>query len=65
MSKITKSDIENIRKAMGTLPSQSPEKSYTIKNDISSIYVKMTDSPRNPYKIIADDLYSTYCEKYS
>ena len=29
-----KQDIINMRKAMGTLPSQSPEKSYSYKNDI-------------------------------
>jgi thymidylate synthase ThyX len=65
MSKITKSDIENIRKAMGTLPSQSPEKSYTIKNDISSIYVKMTDCPKNPYKIIARAVTATWGDNES
>lgn len=42
--------IENFRKAMGTLPSQSPVVSYDYKNCLESAYVKLTDYPENPYK---------------
>lgn len=57
---MTKEDIINMREAMGTLPSQSPKKSYSYKNDIESIYVKMTDCPRNPYEIIARAVTATW-----
>jgi len=55
-----KEEIINFRKAMGTLPSQQPEKTYSYKNDISSIYVKMTDWPRNPYEIIVRAVTATW-----
>lgn len=48
----TKQDIENMRQAMGTLPSQKPEKNYDYKNCLETCYVKMTDYPVNPYKTL-------------
>ncbi|MAG47152.1 hypothetical protein CL617_00980 [archaeon] len=65
MTKITKKDIENFRSAMGTLPSQSPKKTYKYKNDITSIYVKMTDYPKNPYQIIARAVSATWGDNES
>ena len=49
-----------MREAMGTLPSQSPEKSYDYSDDISSIYVKMTDWPRNPYEVLVRAVTATW-----
>ena len=57
---MNKKDIENIRSAMGTLPSQAPEKSYSYANDITSVYVKMIDWPRNPYKPMVASVCSTW-----
>jgi thymidylate synthase ThyX len=47
-----RTEIENFRKAMGTLPSQSPKKNYDYKNCLETIYVKLTDCPSNPYKTL-------------
>ena len=55
-----KNDVINMRKAMGTLPSQAPSKSYDYKDDITSICVNMTDFPKNPYKIIARAVTATW-----
>tara|TARA_Y100000310_G_scaffold273645_1_gene289207 strand:+ start:8754 stop:9761 length:1008 start_codon:yes stop_codon:yes gene_type:complete len=60
MSKLTKGEIENMRNAMGTLPSQKPKKTYNYENDITSIYTKMTDWPKNPYKIIVRAVTATW-----
>lgn len=57
---LTREDIINMRKAMGTLPSQQPKKTYDYENDITSIYVKMTDHPENPYEIIARAVTATW-----
>jgi len=57
---MTNEDVQNMRKAMGTLPSQHPEKTYSYKNDIQSIYVKMTDWPRNPYEQIVRAVAATW-----
>lgn len=57
---MNKEDVENIRAAMGTLPSQNPKKTYSYKNDITSIYVKMTDAPSNPYKTIVRAVCATW-----
>ena len=45
-------DVDNMREAMGTLPSRSPEKSYEIKNAITSINVKLVATHENPYKAL-------------
>ncbi len=47
-----KKQIENIRSAMGTLPSQKPEKNYDYVNtyDDSVGYVKLVDYPLNVFK---------------
>ena len=57
---MNKKDILNMRKAMGTLPSQAPKKNYSYKNDITSIYLKMIDYPKNPYKIILSAVLATW-----
>lgn len=57
---LTREDIVNMRKAMGTLPSQQPKKTYDYENDITSIYVKMTDHPHNPYEIITRAVTATW-----
>lgn len=46
----TKSQIENLRRAMGTLPSQSPELKTEFKRGVEGITVKLIDRPVNPYK---------------
>lgn len=47
-----KQAIDNMRAAMGTLPSRKPEKNYDIKNAITSINVNMVASHANPYKAL-------------
>lgn len=57
---MTREDVVNMRQAMGTLPSQQPQKTYDYQDDITSIYVKMTDWPKNPYEIIARAVTATW-----
>ena len=45
-----KKSIDNMRQAMGTLPSQAPKKTYAWKNSLDSLYVNMVDWTLNPYK---------------
>lgn len=47
-----KKQIDNMREAMGTLPSQAPEKTYTWKNSLDSLYVRLVDWTLNPYKAL-------------
>lgn len=42
--------VENLRKVMGTLPSERPVKSTNIKNFESECIVTLEDSSENPYK---------------
>jgi len=53
-------DVINMRRAMGTLPSQSPQKTYSYKDDVSGMYVRMTDWPRNPYETIGRAVCATW-----
>lgn len=53
-------DVINMRKAMQTLPSQNPEKSYNYQDDITSIEVNMTDYTINPYKVIVTACCATW-----
>lgn len=57
---LSKDDVMNMRSAMGTLPSQQPQKTYGYKDDITSIYVRMTDCPQNPYKILCRAVCATW-----
>lgn len=57
---MTKEEIENIRKAMCTLPEQKPVKNYDYKDDVTSISVKMIDFPKNPYKPIVNSVTATW-----
>ena len=57
---MTNEDIQNMRAAMGTLPSQAPKKSYEYQDDISSIEVNMTDYTSNPYKVIVTACCATW-----
>jgi len=57
---MTNEDVQNMRKAMGTLPSQSPKKSYSYQDDITSIEVNMTDFTTNPYKVIVTSCCATW-----
>ncbi len=59
-NELTSIHIQNMRKAMETLPSQKPEISFEYQNDISSITVNMTDFPSNPYKIIVRAVTATW-----
>lgn len=53
-------DIEELRRAMGTLPSERPplRTSKTLIED--SLDVKMVDGPRNPYKAIFESAAATW-----
>ena len=53
-------DIDNIRSAMGTLPSQNPKKNYDYKNALETGYVGITDWPLNPMKNIVVAATSTW-----
>ncbi len=55
-----KSEIDNMREAMGTLPSQAPQKTYGYKNSLDSLYVKMVEYPKNPYKAIVSMAAATW-----
>lgn len=57
---MNKSEIEQMRKAMGTLPSQHPKKSYNYSDDITSIVVNIIDHTRNPYKVICAAVSATW-----
>lgn len=45
-----KQDINNLRKAMGTLPNQSPKLETKFYKGVEGINVEMIDSVENPYK---------------
>jgi len=55
-----KKDIDNMREAMGTLPSQAPKKTYSWKNSLDSLYVAMNDWTKNPYKAIVSMCTATW-----
>jgi hypothetical protein len=57
---MNREEIENIRRAMCTLPEQSPKKNYSYTDDVSSISVKMIDFPKNPYKAIVNSVTATW-----
>ncbi len=59
---MNKKEIESMRKAMGTLPSQKPEKNYKYVDtfDDSVGYVKLVDKPENPYKILVRSSCATW-----
>lgn len=52
--------IDNIRKALGTLPDRSEEKTYDYVNSLEACYVKLLDMPKNPYKNIVNAATSTW-----
>lgn len=52
MNKKERKQIEKMRKAMGTLPSQKPQKTYDYVNALAAITVRLTDYPNNPYKTL-------------
>jgi len=45
-----KEQIENIRQAMGTLPSQKPKKNYDYVNALEHCHVRLAEAPENPYR---------------
>ncbi len=55
-----KKDIENLREAMGTLPSQNPQKTLDYENALDACYVKLVEYPNNPYKPIVRFCCSTW-----
>lgn len=57
---LTSEEVQEMRAAMGTLPSQSPKKNYKYADDISSIEVNMTDWTKNPYKVIVAAVSATW-----
>lgn len=50
MNKKERKNIEQFRKAMGTLPSQRPKKNYRYVNALDVCTVRLTEYPDNPYK---------------
>lgn len=55
-----KNQVDNMRKAMGTLPSQNPQKTYSWKNSLDSLYVSLVDWTRNPYKAVVSMCAATW-----
>ncbi|HQJ75560.1 MAG TPA: FAD-dependent thymidylate synthase [Bacteroidota bacterium] len=55
-----KDDIDNLRKSMGTLPSQKPQKNYEYKNSLETCYVNLTSFPQNYAKSIVIAATSTW-----
>jgi hypothetical protein len=60
-----KEDIDNMREAMGTLPSQAPKKTYSWKNSLDSLYVKLNDWTLNPYRAMASMAAATWGDNES
>lgn len=56
----SKDEIDNLRAAMGTLPSQKPKTNYKIVRGVSEMEVDMFDYPKNPYKTICECVTSTW-----
>lgn len=52
MDKKQRKSIEKFRKALGTLPSQRPKKTYDYINSLEACNVRLTDYPENPYKTL-------------
>lgn len=52
--------IDNLRRAMGTLPSQSPEKVTALWRGVEHLEVKMIDWPKNPYKAVVSAATATW-----
>ncbi len=57
---MNKEETDNLRKAMGTLPSQRPKKNYKIVRGVSELEVDMYDYPLNPYKTICECVTATW-----
>jgi thymidylate synthase ThyX len=55
-----KDQVDNMREAMGTLPSQAPKKTYSWKNSLDALYVAMNDCTKNPYRAIASMAAATW-----
>ena len=60
MNEVQRQEIDNLRSAMGTLPSQSPKKSYEIVRGVSQLQTEMYDFPLNPYKTICESVVATW-----
>jgi len=58
--KMKNEEINNLRAAMGTLPSQAPEKSTEIVRGVSKLNVEMYDFPINPYRTICESVLATW-----
>jgi thymidylate synthase ThyX len=57
---ISKEQIDNIRKALDTLPDRSSEKSYEYFNVYEALTIEVYDFPVNPYKNIVNAACSTW-----
>lgn len=55
-----KKQVDNMREAMGTLPSQAPSKTYEWKNSLDALYVKLVDWTINPYKALVSMAAATW-----
>jgi hypothetical protein len=53
-------DVDNLRKAMGTLPDRTETKSYEYLNAFKSCYVNLLDYPNNSFKNIVSMATSTW-----
>ena len=52
--------IDEMRAAMGTLPSRQGKKNYDYDNAITALHLKMIDGPENPYKNLVNLATSTW-----
>lgn len=63
-----KDTINGLRKVMGTLPNQSPEKATSFKRGVEGISVELVDYPTNPYKamyIMATSCWGEHINKWA
>lgn len=60
-----KAQVDNMREAMGTLPSQAPSKTYTWKNSLDALYVKLNDWTTNPYRAMCSMAAATWGDNES
>ena len=57
---MNKEQIDNMRKALDTLPDRTTKKTYDYVNALEVCYVGLTDSPVNPYRNIVNAALSTW-----
>lgn len=56
--------VEAIRKKMGTLAEQNPEKNYLLGHAVQDLTVELFDHPTNPYRVIVEHITSTWGDAF-